>query len=96
LRTPEIANVLRLSRRQRLLIHSDPANALATLRQAQCADVLTDALATTSTPGPWQSLPAQPNQPSLTDTLAHAISQMWLQRSRLRGLPAQLLKTEPT
>lgn len=96
LRTPEIANVLRLSRRQRLLIHSDPANALATLRQAQCADVLTDALATTSAPGPWQSLPAQPNQPSLTDTLAHAISQMWLQRSRLRGLPAQLLKTEPT
>ncbi len=85
LQIPAVTEALRRAKRPRVLIHADPRAALAMLQTAGVADVVTHAIATKATVGPWVTV----SDLTRSDSLADAMASIWLERTHVRGaLPA--------
>jgi hypothetical protein len=83
---PEVARELRRSKRPRVLVHANPLAALALLKAAGVADVITHAVAPGQLGGPWYPVADVSDSAQVAQVL-HVI---WVECTKVRGTPQPL------
>ena len=83
---PEVARELRRSKRPRVLVHANPRAALALLKTAGVADVVTHAVAPGQLDGLWYSV----TDVADSAQVAQALHVIWVECTKVRGTPQPL------
>ena len=83
---PEVARELRRSKRPRVLVHANPPAALALLKAAGVADVVTHAVAPAQLDGLWYSV----TDVADSAQVAQALHVIWVECTKVRGTPQPL------
>jgi hypothetical protein len=85
---PEIARILRRSKRPRVLVHSNPEVAMLELESAGVGDIITHAIAPEQIDGPWRRVADVRN----SGLVAQALLSIWLQSTKVHGLQRPLAR----
>jgi UDP-GlcNAc:undecaprenyl-phosphate GlcNAc-1-phosphate transferase len=79
----EIANLLRRSKRARVLAHADPQRALKEIEASAGSDLITHIITNNQIEKPWLEVANLKK----SERVAEAITRIWLRRTRVRGTP---------
>ena len=85
---PEIARILRRSKRPRVLVHSNPEVAMLELESEGVGDIITHAIAPEQIDGPWRRVADVRN----SGLVAQALLSIWLQSTKVHGLHRPLAR----
>lgn len=86
LRVNEIADLLRRSKRARVLAHPDPQRALKEIEASAGKDLITHIITNNQIEKPWLEVANLKK----SERVAEAITRIWLRRTRVRGTPTPI------
>jgi 2-phospho-L-lactate transferase/gluconeogenesis factor (CofD/UPF0052 family) len=82
----DIADLLRRSKRARVLAHPDPQRALKEIETSAGKDLITHIITNNQIEKPWLEVANLKK----SERVAEAITRIWLRRTRVRGTPAPI------
>jgi len=82
----ELANLLRRSKRARVLAHPDPQRALKEIETSGGKDLITHIITNNQIEKPWLEIANLKK----SERVAEAIARIWLRRTRVRGTPTPI------